>query len=163
MLSLLAQSIASRSFVSSRFDGRQMYLRCDRRHLRAQSYIIFQINNNQEAASTTINSRKLRPSCHSGYSLVPAPLVIPSNIVRLCYRVLTFLLLLGFHLAKPGTKSPISSASNTLFSSVRGPYSLSVVVRYSYLLILALIGVFRPKKLHLLLDRSGVDGTAVSS
>lgn len=64
---------------------------------------LFEINNNEEAAPGTVNSPKHRRSCHSGYSLVPAPLVIPSNIVHLCYRFLEFLLLLlGFSFCQAG-------------------------------------------------------------
>ena len=78
----------------------------------------------------------------------------------------------AFHLAKPGTKSkpgmksPISSASNTLFSSVRGPYSLSVTARNPCWLSLGFVDILLPRKLHLLLillSVVDVDGTAVSS
>ena len=67
------------------------------------------------------------------------------------------------HFAKPGMKSPISSASNILFNSVRGPYSLPVLETCSSPFIFDFWDVFRLRKLHLLLDRSAVDGTTVSS
>ena len=62
-------------------------------------------------------------------------------------------------------KSPISSASKTLFSSVRVPYSLSVLVGKTCLLLARREGEsLRLRKLQRLLDRlSAEEGTAVSS
>ncbi len=60
-------------------------------------------------------------------------------------------------------KSPISSASNMLFNSVLGPYSLLMVERFPCPSTLDFVDAFQLKKLHLLLDVSAVDGTAVSS
>ena len=136
------------------------------RNMNVTSTSIFDVFKDKKSRCDGNKPWKLRALHRSGYSLCACASSSPPPIsyFNVTHRGFFFSSSWPSHFAKPGMKSPISSASKTLFNSVRGPYSLSVVARYSCLFPLGFVGVFRLRKLHLLLDLlSAVDGTAVSS